>query len=60
MTANVQGTLGSRGYFFLNNIDGSGWSRVNEVKRRENTPSRNLYQTESTIYFILGILRTDL
>ena len=26
MTANVQGTLGSRGYFFLNNIDGSGRS----------------------------------
>ena len=54
-------TLGSRGYFFL--IDTDGWwrSRVNEAPRENNNhPSRDPYQTISTVYFVLGILRMDL
>ena len=51
-------TLGSRGYFFLIDTDGPRPSRVNEV--RCSLSNREPYQTVSTVYFILGILRTDL
>ena len=59
-------TLGSRGFFFL--IDTNVPRRSCVSKRRETStsaernknPSREPYQkTVSTVYFILGILRTD-
>ena len=51
-------TLGSRGYFFLIDTDGSRRSRVTEVRNAEE--KELLISTVSTVYFILGILRTDL
>ena len=57
----VRDTLGSRGYFFLTDTDGSRRSRVNEARSAERKKiTREPYQTVSTVYFILGILRTDL
>ena len=58
-------TLGSRGYFFLIDTNVSRRCRVNKARsaeRRQRAPketksSRELYQTISTVYFILGILR---
>ena len=52
-------TQGSRGYFFLINADGSRRSGVNEARIAES-PSREPYRSVSTVYFFLGILRTDL
>ena len=49
-------TLGFRGYFFLIDID---VCRVNEAPREKKSPSWEPYQTVSTVYFILRILRTD-
>ena len=46
-------TLGSRGCFFLIFTDRSRQSRVNQARSAES-------QTASTVYFILGILRTAL
>ena len=46
----LMSTLGSRGYFFLFDTDGSRQSRVNEAALWNRT----------TTYFILGILKTDL
>ena len=51
-------TLGSRGYFFLIDTDGSWRSRVNEARSAEE--KELLISTVSTVYFIPGILRTDL
>ena len=51
-------TLGSRGYFFLIDTDGSRRSCVTEVRNAEE--KELLISTVSTVYFILGILRTDL
>ena len=44
-----------RGYFLLIDTDGSRRSRVNEARERLEP-----YQTVSTVYFKLGILRTEL
>ena len=49
-------TLGFRGYFFLIDID---VCRVNEAPREKKSPSWEPYQTVSSVYFILRILRTD-
>ena len=51
-------TLGSRGYFFLIDTDGSQPSRVSEARSAEE--KELLIWTVSTVYFILAILRTDL
>ena len=51
-------TLGSRGYFFLIDTDGSRRSRVNGTRSAEE--KELLISTVSTFYFILGILRTIL
>ena len=51
-------TLGSRGYFFLIGTDGWWRSRVNETRSAEE--KELLISTVSTVYFIPGILRTDL
>ena len=51
-------TLGSRGYFFLIDTDRSRRSRVNEARSAER--KKEPYQTLSTVYFILGIFKTDL
>ena len=50
--------MGSKGHFFLIDTDDSRQSRVNEVQSDER--KREPYQTVRTVYFILGILRTDL
>ena len=49
--------LGSRGYFFLIDTDRSRRSRVNEARNAER--KREPYQTVSTVYLTLGILRPD-
>ena len=51
-------TLGSRGYFFLIDTDGSRRSRFNEARSAEE--KELLISTREHVYFILGILRTDL
>ena len=56
---NLHNTLGSKRYFFLIDTDRSWQSRVNEA-HRQSAKRRAPYQTVSTVYFILGILRTDL
>ena len=51
-------TLGSRGYFFLIDTDGSRRSRFNEARSAEE--KKLLISTREHVYFILGIVRTDL
>ena len=51
-------TLGSRGYLFLIDTDGSWRRRVNEARSSEE--KELLISTVSTVNFIPGILRTDL
>ena len=51
-------TLGSRGYLFLIDTDGSWRRRVNEALSAEE--KELLISTVRTVYFIPGILRTDL
>jgi len=54
-------TLGSRGYFF--SYRRYWWFAAKPCQRgakRREKASREPYQTVSTVYFILGILRTDL
>ena len=55
---NKMSTLGSRGYFFLIDTDGSRRSRSNEARSAEE--KELLISTREHVYFILGILRTDL
>ena len=45
-------TLGSTGYFFLIDTDRS--------RREAPREKREPYETLSTVYFILGIFKTDL
>ena len=49
-------TLGSRGYFFLIDTDGSRRNLRQRGVNRRGEP----FQTVSRVYFILDILRTDL
>ena len=47
----------SPGYFFLTDTDGPRRSRVNEARSADE--KELLMSTVSTVYFILGTLRTD-
>ena len=55
---------GFQGVFFffsiLMQVRGEAASTMCEAPREKNITSREPYKTVSTVYFILGILRTDL
>ena len=53
--------LGSRGYFFLSTLIVRCEAASTRCEApRGKQPSREPYQTASTVYFIKGILRTDI